>query len=290
MDSAWRPLGSIDPGDLVEGRLMLHHAAQLVTAPGRSLLDPRPDDSQTAFEWREDLQALVGEVVPGESPWRAALRPADLTLLVLDEAKDSAEALLLAGRNLEAGFAWLRERARERGADAARLSREVPYRIPSHPVAKGAAFPPAPLPEFAELARFYSNASRLFDALAPGVAGLSAVRCWPHHFDLGAIVTLEPDRGDDSPTLGFGLSPGDDAVAEPYWYVNLWPRPEPRPDPLPELVEGARWNTLGWLGAVLTGTALVAAAGGAAEQEAKAGDYLNGALAAARTVLGRSPD
>jgi len=285
MDSSWRRLGTIEPDALVEGRLMLHHASQLVTAAGRSLLDPRPDDSQSAFEWREDLQSLVGEAIPGEAPWRAALRPADLTLLVLDEGRESAEALLLAGRNLDAGYAWLRERGGERGADTGRLSRDVPYALPQHAVAKGAAFPQSPLPAFAELARYFSNSNRLFRQLAEDLPHVSEVRCWPHHFDLGAMMTLDrPANGEDTPTVGFGLSAGDDGTPEPYWYVNLSPHPKRLPDPLPPL-EGARWNLEGWLGAVLPGS-VVAAARTASEQEAKVRRFLTDAVEAARGLLG----
>jgi hypothetical protein len=286
MTTSWRRLGRVDPRALVEPRLMLHHAAQLVTAVGRSLLPPRSDDGQTAFEWSEEVQALVGEVVPGERPWRAALRPADLTLLVLDVPPESAEAFLLAGRNLTDAFAWLRERARERGADASQLSREVPYDVPAHAVAREAAFPPTPLPGFAELARCFADADRLFRAYAAGRPDASAVRCWPHHFDLGALLTLSPWTGGRSPTVGFGLSPGDDGVGEPYFYVNAWPRPEPRPDALPPLPAGGRWNLEGWLGAVLPVSALVETRDEEG-QEARAREFLIRAVGAARALLGR---
>jgi hypothetical protein len=286
MVTSWRRLGRIDPRALVEPRLMLHHAAQLVSAVGRSLLPPRSDDGQTAFEWSGEVQALVGEEAPGERPWRAALRPADLTLLVLDVPPEAAEAFLLAGRNLTDAFAWLRERARERGADAARLSRDVPYDVPPHAVARGAAFPPTPLPGFAELARCFADADRLFRSYVEGRPDASAVRCWPHHFDLGALLTLAPSADGPSPTVGFGLSPGDDAVPEPYLYVNLWPRPEPLPRSLPALPAGGRWNLEGWLGAILPVSALVETRDEKG-QEARAREFLTGAVRAARTLRDR---
>jgi hypothetical protein len=288
MTTSWRRLGGVDSRALVEPRLLLHHAAQVVTAVGRSLLPPRSDDGQTAFEWSEEVQALVGEVAPGERPWRAALRPADLTLLVLDVPPESAEAFLLAGRTLVDAFAWLRERARARGADASRLSRDVPYDVPAHAVAGGAAFPPTPLPGFAELARCFADADRLLRAYVAGRPEASAVRCWPHHFDLGALLTLDPAAGGESPTVGFGLSPGDEGIGEPYFYVNLWPRPEPLPLSLPALPAGGGWNLEGWLGAILPVSALVETRDEEG-QEARAREFLTGAVEAARALLGR-PD
>jgi hypothetical protein len=281
--ASWRTLGAVEPCALVEPRLLLHHAAQLVSAPGRSLVPPRPDDGQTALEWLEAPQALAGERIDGREAWRAALRPADLTLLILVGTAEAA-VFPLVNRTVEEGWAWLREQASLRGADAARLSREAPYRIPTHPVASGRQFPSSPPPGCAELARYFANGDGALRAAAAGYGGVSAVRCWPHHFDIGALLTLDAGR-----SVGLGLSPGDEAIPEPYWYVNGWPAPEPLPDPLPPLPAGARWNTVGWLGAVLTATALVAP-GNEHAQEATAGGFLRAAGDAVRALLeGRPP-
>lgn len=285
MSNSWRRYGAVDVGAIADARLVLHHAAQLAAAPGRSLLEVRPDDSQTALAWSVDLQALVGETVPGRTPWRAALRPGDLTLLVVTSDLEGAEAFLLAGRSLDEAFGWLGEQASERGADASRLSREGPYDMPGHPVADGAAMPSPPSPDHAELARHFANSDRLFHGLVARHEGASPVLCWPHHFDIGASIRLDLAAGDDSPVIGIGMSPGDDGLAEPYYYVNAWPRPGELPDPLPVLPDGARWNTGGWLGALLPTRELVAIHS-AEGQEAGARGFLTRAMEAARGLLG----
>jgi hypothetical protein len=274
----WRRLGVVDPRALAEARLMLHHAAQIATAPGRSLLPARPDDGQTALEWLEEPQALAGEWIAGRDRWRPALCPADLALLMLGDSSGAA-TFPLTGRTLDDGVTWLRAQASRRGSDGSRLSLSIPYTIPAHAVGVGGRFPPEPDPDFAELARYISNTDRLLRAFVAGRPEVSAVRCWPHHFDIGAVITL-----DDSRTVGLGLSPGDEAIAEPYWYVNTWPRPESLPEPMPRLPGGGRWNVEGWLGAVLTGSALVAAGDGEA-QEALARQFLDVATTAARVLL-----
>lgn len=69
----------------------------------------------------------------------------------------------------------------------------------------------------------------------------SPVRCWPHHFDIATLHMLG-----DGKTIGIGLSPGDDSIRDPYWYVNLWPYPHPsRLQPL----QFGMWFTEGWTGA-----------------------------------------
>jgi hypothetical protein len=285
MSTSWRRFGASDVRQIVDARLILHHAVQLAAAPGRSLLEARADDSQTALEWSPELQALVGERIAGQEPWCAALRPVDLTLLVLTPEDEGASALLLSGRSLDEAFAWLQERAAERGAESSRLSPEPPYEMPGHAVANGAPFPAPPPPELAELARHLANSDRLFRGFAGDRRDATPVRCWPHHFDIGAVIRLDPAAGDESPTVGFGMSPGDEGTAEPYFYVNAWPRPGTLPSPLPQLPADARWETESWFGAVLLSRALVGIHE-AEGQEAGARDFLVEAVRAVTGLLG----
>jgi hypothetical protein len=93
---AWEALGKVSPRQLVEARLVLHHAAQLVAAVGRCLLSPRPDDGHTSLEWRAGARALAGQEVAGPRPWRAALGIDDLCLAVLARWVADGDALLRA--------------------------------------------------------------------------------------------------------------------------------------------------------------------------------------------------
>ena len=76
--------------------------------------------------------------------------------------------------------------------------------------------------------------------------------------------------------VGVGLSPGDEAYREPYWYVSPYPRPENAAvSPLPN---GGRWHRDGFFAAVLTGGDLVS--GGAdASQELRTRAFLDAAIA-----------
>src|SRR5204863_9809351 len=82
--STWRQLGPQRADDLVDARLQFHHVAQLATAMGISFLPPKPDDSHTNLEWIDAVAALASRVVPRATPFRVAVRPAGLTVLVLD--------------------------------------------------------------------------------------------------------------------------------------------------------------------------------------------------------------
>jgi len=274
--SSWTSLGFLPPRDLVEARLELHHAVQLVSiAVGRSLVPHRDDDSHTALTWLAAAGQWVGEPIPGTAGVRAGLRPADLTLTVGDAADPAARRLALAGRTRDHGLAWLREQLAELGVDAGAVVLDFHFEMPAHAVAEGAAFRAGLAPGFQELARYYADGSLLLEEIAAGHAGASAVLTWPHHFDVGLVVSLGGDR-----TVGVGLSPGDETYAEPYFYVNAWPVPEDVEPP--ELPLGG-WQTANFFAAVLTATELLA--DGEEDQATRARAFLAAAVEAARALV-----
>ena len=56
----WRAIGSVLPTQLGGARVELHWAAQLLSAPGASLLPAETDCSQTNLRWDPGLEVLLG--------------------------------------------------------------------------------------------------------------------------------------------------------------------------------------------------------------------------------------
>ncbi len=284
---SWAALGAVAPGELMEARLQLHHAAQVVASAGLTLLELRADDSHPNLGWVDDLGALVGHALPGAGA-RAGLRVADLALVVVDERGVARDALPLDGRTLADGQAWLAATLAAAGASlpAAVLTRS-PYEIPAHPVATGAAFSGAGREALAELGRWFADGHAALVEQAGRMPGAPEVRCWPHHFDLGALAVLatNPD-GSLARSVGIGLSPGDESYAEPYWYVSPWPYPDP--GALPALEAGGRWHTAGFTAAVLTGSELVGEA--PERQPDRVRRFLREAAEASCRALGATAD
>jgi len=264
----WTPLVS-DPRALVDARLQLHWAAQIVSGVGATHLETRDDDSHPNLGWDPEAAALAGHPV-GEL--RAAITPADLTLHLLDPRSVSLASYPLDGRSLEDGRAWMAGALAEQGLPA-RL--DLPgYDLPGHAVANGAALDADPAHR-RELAAWFASAHHALERIRDAHAGASTVRCWPHHFD---IATLIPVAGEGR-SVGVGMTPGDHRFPEPYWYVTPWPYPD---DPeLSDLPHG-HWHTEGWIGAVLTGTDTVAAA---EAQEVRVAEFLDAAVRASRALL-----
>ncbi len=283
MTRAWQTLGAVAPTELVDARLQLHHAAQVVASVGVAFLEPRPDDSHPNLGWDERLGALVGHVIPGARAFQAALHPAELALSLLDGAGNPLHQLDLDGRSLDDASAWLAGAIERLGVvlPAAGLTRP-PYDLPDHAIARGAPFTRKPEEAFEELARWYANAQSALADLAARSEGRPEVRCWPHHLDLALLeVVATSADGGAAKTIGVGLSPGDASYAEPYWYVSPWPYPERTA--LSELRAGGHWHTQGFTAAVSTGSALLE--GGRHDQPERVRGFLDAAVAACRDAL-----
>ena len=110
-------------------------------------------------------------------------------------------------------------------------------------------------------------------------ASPSAGLTWPHHFDIATLIELPKTPSGKTPTIGVGLSPGDESYHEPYWYVG----PNPRPDVsnAPNLGGGGRWHTAGWIGAALPASDFV----DAQDQRAQVKLFVESAVKECRKLL-----
>jgi hypothetical protein len=279
--TAFEPLGLPPPAALTEARIELHWAAQVVAAAAHALIPAVPGDSHTSLEWSTAGRLLMGGMTPRKS--RLGLRPADLTLVVVDNAGSPQRELSLAGRTLDEAFAWVAETL---GGAALGMPR---YQMPDHVVGHGGAVGGSEPSALAELARWYASADALLRDFASSQPyakeHASPVSCWPHHFDIATLVSVPGGAPGHARTIGVGLSPGDSSYAEPYFYVTPWPYPES--PALPQLPAGAAWHRTGWFGAVLTGTAIFRDVEGTLPRRAEiVREFLDVASRASAALLG----
>jgi hypothetical protein len=253
--TSWQRVGAVDPKSLVDARLQLHHALQVIVSAPISYLAKRADDSHTNLEWLPQHTALGTNWIERGTRIRFALEPKSLTLLAIDGPGVVTSRFALDSQTVNDAVKWLRDTLVAAGYDGAALTTKKHYEIPAHAVAAGAAFSHGESEKFAELARYYGNAHQVTSHVAATRSGASAPRCWPHHFDLATLITLPEIPGRGTRTVGVGLSPGDDSYAEPYFYVG--PYPHPPQDRLRPLGSLGAWHTQGWVGAVLRGSEIV---------------------------------
>ncbi|HEV8578086.1 MAG TPA: hypothetical protein VGX68_03305 [Thermoanaerobaculia bacterium] len=282
----WESLGGVDPRRLTEVRLQLHWMAQAAAAVGKQLIPHRPDYSEQSFQWSEGLRALLQEPVNGERPFRAGLRPSPPALLMASGSDEILRELPLDGRTLDEAYAWMSVQVAELLGRPLQQPLERPGELPAHPVGAGAPFSFPCANAFAEIGRYYADADRLLRQVRERNPGASAVRCWPHHFDIATLITLDPAAdAERAPSIGAGFSPGDGSYDEPYFYVLPWPAPQGR---LPELAGGGRWHTEGWTGAVLEASRFTGAGSNGAQAQ-RVEDFLSSAVAACHRLLATQP-
>jgi hypothetical protein len=245
---------TLPPSALVDPSLELHWAAQVVAAAGQTFVEPRPDDSHRAMTWDPQQRALVGEPFAGSYPFRVALRPEDLTLVLVERTDEALGSLPLSGVTLGEAYEWLALGLATYMGALPTLERPE-YDMPSHPVGAGARFAGGRDLERSALATLYGGAATLLTELVSTRDDASAIRCWPHHFDIAALLTIAVDEsGAAVRTVGAGLAPLGGGYESWYWYVTPWPYPPA--DRLPRLHGPGAWHTDGWTGAVLTGEEL----------------------------------
>jgi hypothetical protein len=267
---------------------MLHAAAQWPSRVGRALLPARADDSHSNLGWDEAHGGLFSHrIEAGGRRLTVGVAFADFSLQVVDVSSSAStfSLLLLDGKTEDEVRDWL---GAALGIGAERLDFPLPYDLPAPELGTSEPFSNHGLEgAMHELGRWYANAalslSEVHHARRGETPGPSPVRCWPHHFDIATLVALEAGDPEHARSIGVGFAPGDAAVAEPYFYVNPWPVPDPRADPV--IPAPGHWHTQGFTGAVATAADILAVGDHADDQAAAVLGYLRQSYDAARGLL-----
>ena len=253
----WHTLGVDDPNALQQAREQCHHAVQLLGIAGRCMLPADPSDASANLGWLDSKGLLASRPFGGEVQYSAALSLSELTLYLIDQEYEVVQSFALAGQSFAAAYNWLKSAIDTLGLDTGRFSKELPYALPDFGRDEQTPFALQEVEVMQELDDYFYNAAGLLDVVTGAIAVAGDARCWPHHFDLATLITLEAnDNPEKAVTIGFGMSPGDEKFNEPYFYCTPWPYPDPEKVELPELAGGGQWHTDGWVGAVLTASSL----------------------------------
>jgi len=280
----WRILRDIDKVRLREARLQAHYAVQWLARAARAYVPPQPDDGHTSLIWDYAIDGLGTQTL--KNGMRLSLQISNLTLALSDgNGPASVRSIFLSGRTDPEVRTWLGDHLGKRDIDAGGLDAPSPYQIPTHAIAKGASYDAVRSADaLAELAAWFANAELLLSQIQRQMSerklAASPVCCWPHHFDLATLTTLPKHPADSTGYVGIGLSPGDDYYAEPYFYVSVYPKPDPAT--LPTLPMFGHWHTHEFTAAVVPAHKIVAAR----DQASETGEFLQCAVDAALKILG----
>jgi hypothetical protein len=253
----WSKLGRTPPAALAGARNLAHHAVQWPTRAARANLKAAPDDRHSAFSWEASHAALFTRGLPAKGgEVRVGIRVPRLEMIIT-RGDNVLDAYQLGGKTDAQAGAWLDSKLRVLGLKPAGDVR-LPYELPDHPLG-GAPYHLAMLGrELGELARWFGGSADALEEFRSKLTGLrsSPVVCWPHHFDIATLVSLEEGSPANARSIGVGASPGDEYYAQPYFYVSPWPRFDG--EKLPDPPAPGHWHTEGFFGAVLTGEDILA--------------------------------
>jgi hypothetical protein len=283
----WAGLGNTPSNHLVDARLQLHWATQIIASAPITFLEPEPDASHANLGWLAASDTLVARPVGQEPALQVGLRLPELTLVVLTDRGQPIEEFKLDGKTLDDGYAWLTAALAKHSAGRLTVTSLQPTgpELPAHPVGESASFDAKEGESFAELARWYANSFLVLSEVESANPGASPVRCWPHHFDVATLITVSSASDPDQiRSVGVGMTPGDQYYAEPYYYVTPWPYPD---QPVLPQLDGGSWHTEEWIGAVLTGTQVASAGENPDSQLSLVRRFVQSAVPAARSLLDR---
>ncbi|MCP4384829.1 MAG: hypothetical protein GY798_26020 [Hyphomicrobiales bacterium] len=271
------------PGTLIDARNMAHKAVQPVTRAARVNIPAEPDESHTNLAWDSARAAFLSNpIATGDGPIAVGLALSNLSLLVVRGDQTVAERPL-SGISVGDAGDWLDSQLVGLGLGKASPVSH-PYDLPPGAAEIATYATDGIEEELASLTSWFALSDSVLRDFASDNAdirpGPSPIRCWAHHFDIATYVSLEAGDFESARAIGVGLSPGDESYAEPYFYVNPWPRLDPRD--LPVLSGLGHWHTEGFVGAILTGSELLATA----DAKRGAAQFIADAFALGRGRLG----
>jgi hypothetical protein len=282
----WRPLRGVDHARLSEARLQAHHAVQWLARAARAFVPSQPDDGHTSLGWDAGVDGFMTHRLR-DGTTRLSLQIPALTLALHSGAGPTlVQSFPLTGRSETQARQWLGEQLGALGYDPRALDASPPYEIPAHPISQGASYDaPGSADAFTEVAAWYANAQISLDRVHRQMIGrqlaASPVRCWPHHFDLATQIVFPTRNAEATGNIGAGFSPSDEYYAEPYFYVSVYPEPDPAI--LPMLPAMGHWHTHEFTAGVKPAHKILAAKDRATETD----DFLQGSVAIALQILGR---
>ena len=283
MSTTWKTTTPSDPEQLAHARMQLHQAAQIAAAVGRTYNTKVKDDHFASFIWNPNHDVLQGHVVEANENFTAALNIPKLSIDLISGNDQIISSFELEGKTQKQALIWLEEHMVKLGLDGSILSIKLPYEIPVYPTSKGQEFHVDDTAYLLEISKHFSNANLILNEVVQTHENASPISCWPHHFDIASLITLN-DTGDPetSTSIGVGMSPGDEGYNEPYYYLTPWPYPNVHD--LPEIKGPGKWHTDSWVGGVLESSRLNELSG-TSEQQMAVGNFVKNGISALSELL-----
>jgi hypothetical protein len=166
-------------------------------------------DEQTLVSTRRALHGVAELILAGPQyrlggGIRLRVVPGGFGTVAAPDLRVDGDVLVVPGGSIALSGGTFAERAKEAGVEASRLDDVYSGGLKVDP--------DSPIDLDPAAARVIADAFARGDAALRSFAPESTPVLWPEHFDVG--ITLDE--------INYGVSPGDDAIPEPYAYVGPW--------------------------------------------------------------------
>jgi hypothetical protein len=220
----WWELGGHPTESLTDAWRQVHHALQPAAELGRAFGIPLDDGAQGAFEWIDGKKIIDGYFVGRliETPRgvvRAALRPFDMALFLIDPGGRIYAELNLADKTIEQAHGWVLTSTMNLFDIPVRQATQTGGGLPDHAVAQGEALSEPNQLALIELVRLYANTASISRAVALHIPEAAPALCWPDPFRLNTRVVLKGEIDAPERYIEVGISPPDSISKSGYWYV-----------------------------------------------------------------------
>lgn len=225
----------------------LHFLSQLLAKINRTYVPKRNDDSHTNLSFDSARKRLFGRWFQvGNRSLIASIELETLQLNWLNNRFEIISEIQLAGKTMAQIERELVTETQALGLNTDGLIDPMHFEIPTYDFEQEKM---APL-GINEITQWYELRSLANDAshwVLNAVQQSGEIRIWPHHFDTGIYVLVNPNVG-----IGFGLAMTDQIANEPYFYLSGYGQQTPIDyQPFSPLQTGRWENGEHWKGAIL---------------------------------------
>ncbi len=252
----WHTFKPLDTQKLSDVKQQFHLALQNVAAVGRKFLEHSDNDENATLTWIPGLSRLAGKWIEGNVRFRSSISFDDFSIYLVDERVNTISSFSVVGKTHRQIMIWLEEQIGKLQLQASDLTLNLPYKIQDSPQLNGEKFQANDPDVTMELMKYFHNTFKVLREFKKSRELNSEVYVWPHHFD-EALTVMIKDTGDPetNSTITLGMSPGDESIQEPYFYVSTWPHV--LTSQLPLLENGAIWVEEEWTGSVFLSSELI---------------------------------
>ncbi|MGB3467769.1 MAG: hypothetical protein WBA74_20955 [Cyclobacteriaceae bacterium] len=250
---SWKSIKITEPEAFLENLQQLHHAVQHVAAMDYAFSKEPDGNKVIKLSWCTEIGRVTGQLIEGAISFKALFLPKEFTIALEDKEGNLLTSLPLEGQKQGKILVWLEEQADQLGLDTSAFSLNLPYEIPDYLLGKRKPFKPKAIIQ-ETIVDLFNNACLVLQEAAATLLGFDALSIFPKHLYLETQHTVK-DTGDPetSACVRLGMSPGDDIVQEPYYYVNVLPFPST--EDFPGLTNGI-WYEDEWVGAIYSLSAI----------------------------------